>query len=182
MKTIVVNLFGGPGVSKSTTAAGIFHELKKKGVNCELVREFAKERVWLGDTATLNHQAYVTIKQYFRQCQVDGKVDVIITDSPFLIGLVYPGRGTTPGLEPYLMELWEEFYNVNMLLVRDNVYHPYNPEGRQQTEEEAERKDKEILDLLDRNYIPYEEVRASKKAHKKISKYIRYLLKNRCGE
>ena len=43
---IVINLFAGPGVGKSTTAARVFAELKLKGVNCEMALEFAKDKVW----------------------------------------------------------------------------------------------------------------------------------------
>ena len=43
---MVVNLFGVPGAGKSTGAAYIFSRLKMEGVNCELVTEFAKDKVW----------------------------------------------------------------------------------------------------------------------------------------
>ena len=39
---IVVNLFGGPGCGKSTTAAWLFNQLKERGINCEYVTEFPK--------------------------------------------------------------------------------------------------------------------------------------------
>ena len=45
-KTIVVNIFGGPSAGKSTTSAGIFYELKRQGIRCELVTEYAKSKVW----------------------------------------------------------------------------------------------------------------------------------------
>ena len=44
--TLVVNLFGGPGCGKSTLMAGIFHQLKLKGYDCEMVTEFMKDLVW----------------------------------------------------------------------------------------------------------------------------------------
>ena len=40
--TLVVNLFGGPGVGKSTLRAGVFHKLKLKLLNVEEVIEFVK--------------------------------------------------------------------------------------------------------------------------------------------
>ena len=42
-KPLVINLFGAPGVGKSTGAAKVFTELKQLGVNCELVGEVAKD-------------------------------------------------------------------------------------------------------------------------------------------
>ena len=44
--TLVVNLYGAPGSGKSTGAAYIFAKLKMLGVNCELITEFAKDKVW----------------------------------------------------------------------------------------------------------------------------------------
>jgi hypothetical protein len=44
-KTILVNLYAGPGTGKSTMAANVFSELKWMGVNCELALEFAKTKV-----------------------------------------------------------------------------------------------------------------------------------------
>jgi hypothetical protein len=40
--TVVVNLFGGPGTGKSTTASGVFYHLKRDNRNVELVQEYAK--------------------------------------------------------------------------------------------------------------------------------------------
>ena len=36
--TLIVNLFGVPGAGKSTGAAQVFANLKKKGINAELVK------------------------------------------------------------------------------------------------------------------------------------------------
>ena len=44
--TIVVNLWGGPGVGKTTCAWEIASELKKEGYVTEYVSEYAKELVW----------------------------------------------------------------------------------------------------------------------------------------
>ena len=43
---LCVNLFGGPGIGKSTTAAGVFNLLKLHGIETELITEFAKDLVW----------------------------------------------------------------------------------------------------------------------------------------
>lgn len=87
--TLFVNIFGGPGAGKSTTAAGVFHHLKAQGVNAELVPEFAKDLVWEGRAETLSNQVYVTARQYHMIKKLDEKADVVITDSPVLLGIVY---------------------------------------------------------------------------------------------
>lgn len=43
---LVVNPFGIPGAGKSAGAAYVFSKLKMKGVNAELVTEYAKDMVW----------------------------------------------------------------------------------------------------------------------------------------
>ena len=46
MKTLVVNLFAGPGAGKTSCAWEIASELKKRGIVTEYVPEYAKELVW----------------------------------------------------------------------------------------------------------------------------------------
>lgn len=55
----VVNLFAEPGTGKSTAAAQIFSELKWQGFSCELVTEFAKEKVWEESYKVLDDQIYI---------------------------------------------------------------------------------------------------------------------------
>lgn len=81
-KTLVVNLFGTPGAGKSTGAAYIFSELKMRGINAELVTEFAKDKVWENNDEVFKNQAYIFGKQSYKMSRCRDKVDVIITDSP----------------------------------------------------------------------------------------------------
>ena len=150
---ILVNLFGSPGTGKSTGAAYIFSQLKMRGINAELVTEFAKDKVWEESKAVFNNQAYIFGKQYFRISRCADKVDVVITDSPLLLSVVYNN-------DPVL---GEDFNNVvrkvmnsynckNYFLVRTKAY---NPVGRFQTEEESDAIADEILELLNKEQLPY---------------------------
>ena len=62
----IVNLFGGPGSGKSTTAAGLFYEVKKLKLNVELVTEYAKDAVWEKRHNLLDDQIYIFAKQQRR--------------------------------------------------------------------------------------------------------------------
>ncbi len=156
-RTLVVNLFGGPGSGKSTSAAGLFYKLKLAGVNAELVSEYAKERTWLKDFVTLKHQLYVTSKQFIRQSMSSGQVDVIITDSPLLLGCIYRGNGCTKSFDDFILEVYHEFDNYNVFLKRDWSGR-YLKVGRNQTKKQAKAVDESMRKFLDKHDIPFDEV------------------------
>ena len=163
-KTIIVNLFGGPGSGKSTTAAGLFHKLKINGVNCELVTEFAKHITWKEDFNTLKNQIYVFAKQHDRMFHLKGKVDVIITDSPIIMGLSYCNWDLmSRSFEQLVVDEFnrKDAVNVNYFI---NRVKEYNPSGRSQTEEEAKEKDKDIKVLLNKYDVSFDTIDGDKHA------------------
>src|SRR4051812_30110643 len=89
MKTTLINLWGGPGSGKSTTAAGVFSAMKMAGVSCELVTEYVKQWAWRGDKIGDFDDVYLTAKQLRRESCLYGKVEYIITDSPISLGALY---------------------------------------------------------------------------------------------
>jgi hypothetical protein len=150
--TLVVNLYAGPGSGKSTTAAGIFFDLKNHGINTELATEYAKDCVYENRTHTFENQIYIFAKQHHRIFRLLDKVDVVITDSPILLSPIYDAEKRS-SLENLVvsehLNMWT--YNVFLRRVKE-----YNPKGRYQTEGEARIIDAEILNLLDKHRIPYE--------------------------
>jgi hypothetical protein len=163
-KTIIVNLFGGPGSGKSTTAAGLFHKLKINGINCELVTEFAKHITWKEDFNTLKNQIYVFAKQHDRMFHLKDKVDVIITDSPIIMGLSYCNWDLmSRSFEQFVVDEFnrDDAVNINYFI---NRVKEYNPSGRSQTEEEAKDKDMEIKTLLDKYNVSFEAIDGDEQA------------------
>lgn len=133
---IVINLYGGPGTGKSTTAAGLFNLLKVNNFNCELVTEYAKDKVWEGSITTLANPLYVFAKQSHRlwRCKRAG-VDICVTDSPILLALVYQDLYQHTGLCSEQARLtYNQYTNVDIFLNRKKEY---NPLGRNETEEGA---------------------------------------------
>jgi predicted ATPase len=141
--TFVINLIGGPGSGKSTTAAGLFFQMKSMGIRCELVTEYAKELVYDENWADLKRQLHVLAEQDRRQKRLIGKVDFMITDSPILTSIAY----TTDIRELFAVEasarsLFGEYKNINFIIKRVKPYAAY---GRGQTEDEAKAKDQELI-------------------------------------
>jgi hypothetical protein len=149
--TIIINLFGGPGVGKSTGAAYIFAQLKLRGINCEYVSEFAKDKVWEESKAVFQDQLYIFGKQHFKISRCHGKVDVIVTDSPLLLSKYY---NSNPALGEEFNNLVEHVFNgyenYNYLLHRVK---PYSIIGRFQTEEQAEKIDEELEEMLANTFL-----------------------------
>ncbi len=149
--TLLVNLFAGPSVGKSSSMATIFSELKWQGVNCEMAPEFAKEKVWEGSLDILGNQIYIFGKQLHSIHRLLGKVDVVITDSPLLLSLIY-GKNEVQQFKDLVKTVHNRLNCINIYL---NRHKAYNPNGRLQTEEQAKQKDKEILDMLNDEDVPY---------------------------
>lgn len=152
MNTLYINLFGGPGTGKSTTAALVFGLLKMHKINAELVTEFAKDLVWEERINTLKNQLYITGKQCHRQERLNGKVDIVITDSPLLISCVYTNDDN---YKQTLLNKHNEFNNLNIFINRSKTYQKI---GRSQTKEEAIKIDKKIIELLNNTGISYIEL------------------------
>jgi len=143
-RTLVVNFFAGPGTGKSTTMAHCFAELKWKGYDCEMATEYAKDKVWEGSEHVLNNQFYVSGKQYHRLKRLEGKVQIILTDSPLLLATYY-GRKEPQEFRDLLIKYHETFENLNVFLRRQK---DYNPNGRLQTLEEAKAIDDEFYNMV----------------------------------
>lgn len=158
MKTLLVNLFAGPGTGKSTTAAAVFSELKFADVNCELVTEYAKDKVWERSYDVLDNQLYIFGKQYHRLFRLDGEVDVIITDAPILLSQIY-GRNEPKCFHDLVQYAHNQFHTLNYFLIREKRF---NPKGRLQDEEQARQLDQDIKNMLIDNDVEFKEMRANK--------------------
>lgn len=155
-KTICVNLFSAPGAGKSTLAAFVFAKLKMMGVNCELVTEFAKDKVWEKNNEALSNQIYIFAKQYYRISRCAGQVDVIVTDSPLFLSPFYNKDPEIDGPLKQLAHVISERYdNLNYFLKRVKKY---NPVGRLQTEAESDQYGVRIKEMLKAYDVPFTEI------------------------
>lgn len=156
-KPLVVALIGSPGAGKSTLSAYIFAKLKMLGVNCELVTEFAKDKVWENNDVALENQVYVFAKQYYRISRCADKVDVIVTDSPLALTPLY--NKEEPDIAKPLNELalaiFKKYPTFTYFLRRVKKY---NPVGRLQTEAESDEISKQLEEVLFKYNINYKKI------------------------
>lgn len=153
---IIVNLFGVPGAGKSTGAAYIFSQLKMRGIEAELITEFAKDKVWENSEKAFQNQAYIFGQQSFRISRMENEVDIVITDSPLLLSAFY---NTNPVLgesfNDVVANVFHSYNNINYLLTRVK---PYHAKGRLQTEEESDALAEPMKQLLNKYNVLYTQI------------------------
>lgn len=159
-KPQVLNFFAGPGSGKSTMAAAVFAELKFRGRNVELVTEYAKEATWENrSTKFFAAQEYIFGKQSFRISRAADQVDLVITDSPLLLSLVYmDDTFEMPSLSVVVEEAHNRYISFNYYVKREKAY---NPVGRNQSSVEASALDVRIQGMLREKHVDYTVTRCS---------------------
>lgn len=159
----VINFFGGPGVGKSTLAAGLFYKMKSEGDLVEIVTEYAKDATWEGRANVLSDQIYMLAKQNRRLSRLlDHPVEFAVTDSPLLLCAAYAKlnglESVYNNLSPLIHEVFHTYTNINLVIEREPAY--YIQLGRSQTLEQAQRVDTVMLDILHEFNIPYKTIKA----------------------
>ena len=175
----IINLFGGPGIGKSTQASGLYTEMKKHHMSVEYTYEFPKEVAWEGNISQLKDQFFITANQHRNISRLYGKVDYIIVDSPIVLGCFYEqryGEGypasfyEMTGFSKFLWNLFKKYDNINILLNRNNE--TYDTNGRLQNLQEAQEIDADIRLTLDVNDIPYSEFSVHNNTALEIYEYL----------
>jgi hypothetical protein len=178
-KSLVVNLIGGPGCSKSSIMGGLYHDLKFNGIEAEMAPEYAKECVWNNNLLHFNNQIKMFGEQHHRIFHLLGQVEVIITDSPLLLTPIYvhihgsAGESETT-LSDLALEQYLSMWNYTVFLKRHEA--SFKENGRNHNLEECKTIDKAILYLMDDAKLPYETVDAGPTAKDYICKKVLTLL------
>lgn len=144
----VINLFGAPGVGKSTIATGLFTLMKQKGYSVEYVSEYAKDLTWGRDWMGLAHQPLILAQQDFRLFRLKGQVEWVITDSPLPMQIAYMGdEWLNAQLDVTAWGLYERYENFNVLVGRSSEF-GFEAAGRNQNLEQAMVLDNVIDNLF----------------------------------
>lgn len=153
--TTVIELYGGPGTGKSTSAALLYAMLKMAGENAELVREYVKDWAWEGRKPGDFDQLYFLGKGIRKESLLYGKVDWVVTDAPIFLGIYYARKYSPRHISLGVQEAVMSFYQAARAagVVHERIFlertKAYNPAGRYQTEKQAKKIDRELLELLD---------------------------------
>jgi len=124
---LIINLWGGPGAGKTTTAAGLFTLLRHTWrTNTELVTEFATDLCFDQARANLRNQIYLLGNQYHRLWRLhEIGVEVVVTDAPLELNNVYAAMYH----QPYQKELTalieaslQSYDQVDILLNRNPMH------------------------------------------------------------
>lgn len=155
IKTIVVNLYAGPGAGKTTSAWEIASRLKKENITTEYVPEYAKELVWENNVrlldGSLQSQMHLFEEQNWRLQRLQGKVSVAVTDSPIMLSLIY-GKEITPALSQQILHAYHGYNNFDMFIQRGTHF---EQAGRIHDLTESKAIDSQIHALLQENGIFY---------------------------
>jgi nicotinamide riboside kinase len=163
---LMINIFAGPGVGKSTLAADVYARIKRRHINAELSREYAKDIVWSDSLSTLKDQVHILGEQHHRQFILQDKCSVAITDSPILLCSIYNTFYTQyKSFDALALEAHHRFDNLNYVLIRPEG--EYQGVGRVEDYEKSLRIDQMIIDFLKTNGIDYTPV-----AHDYAATYI----------
>ena len=162
-----VNFFGGPGAGKSTGAAYVFSKLKMRGINAELVTEFAKDMVWENNKKVLRNQEYIFGSQSYRLDRLRDKVDVIVTDCPLFLTAFY-NKSSVLGQEfnKVVLNIFNTYNNLNFFIYQ---LRNFNEVGRVHTKEQALAMQEPLLKMLDDNHVKYDIIMGESKDYDMIT-------------
>lgn len=129
--------------------------MKKKGIYTEYVSEYAKELVyeekWDMLDDSMKNQKIILAEQQKRLDRLIGKVEVVVTDSPLLLSIIY-ANDRNDDFEKMIIDKFNQYNNFNLVVLR-NKKQEFQQIGRKQNLEESIEKDKEIINLLTKNNI-----------------------------
>lgn len=160
-ETIVINFFGEPSAGKSTAAAYVYSQLKMAGVEAEYVSEYAKDKVWEENSEVFkpDNQAYLFGKQFYKMSICKNKVEVIVTDSPLFLNILYnKSEVLGDSFNHTVLNCFNSFDNRSYFLTRDFAYENI---GRINDEEQSKGLRSKLYGLLKENKVDFEMLKSS---------------------
>jgi hypothetical protein len=152
-----INLMGGAGCGKSTTANYIRAKLSFKGLDVELVDEQIKDWTYYGRSPKSCDSFVLQGRQMEKEdIRLRAGVDFIISDSPLFLQYFYACYHKAPMTSPMLMasQEFDKMYEpLHIFVDREDKF--YNEVGRYEKLAEAKEIDTLIQAMMVGNGIPF---------------------------
>ena len=158
-QTQVICLYGGPGTGKSTISAEIFYRLKLQYKKVELVREFIKDWAYQNRAVGQYDQIYISGNQAFRESNLYGIAEYLVTDCPLLLGPFYQEYYSGVDIVGDSIFKFLEYAEKQGVVYRNFFIERsknYDPVGRYETESEARLIDEAMRNWLDNKDVSYQ--------------------------
>ncbi|MBQ9183341.1 MAG: hypothetical protein IJ143_06135, partial [Neisseriaceae bacterium] len=145
---LLINVYGSPATGKSFTAQNITAILHENGIDCEYIAEYATELIQQGRTDELKDQITVTSEQRRREVEAFKRTNLVITDSPTALGMLYSPKEQKAEVIKF-GEQSDKTPHINILL-RHNAESlaTFSMNGRIHGKEESLRIQSEIVAML----------------------------------
>ncbi|MBP3222137.1 MAG: hypothetical protein J6M43_08905 [Neisseriaceae bacterium] len=145
---LLINVYGSPATGKSFTAQNITAILHENGIDCEYIAEYATELIQQGRTDELKDQITVTGEQRRREVEAFKRTNLVITDSPTALGMLYSPKEQKAEVVKF-GEQSDKTPHINILL-RHNAESlaTFSMNGRIHGKEESLRIQSEIVAML----------------------------------
>lgn len=171
----VVNMFGAPGVGKTTKALMTTALLKEKQIDAEISLEVVKSYIHSGAEKLLAYQNYIFAEQERSiHFLLDSReAEFAITDSPLLLPVIYASKDYPVYFKDLVFETFNTYQNINFFIHRN---HKYSFNSRVHNEEQSDLISKKLYAFLVNNNIPFIEMQSTDSTQDII---ISHLLKNR---
>jgi hypothetical protein len=143
--TTFINFIAGPCAGKSTAAATMFAEAKRRGYAAEMIPEFAKVAVLEGVPITLGRQLQFLGNQIQREEALAGVVDFVFSDGPASVVAYYTRHGAEGLVADHYAALQRAGHRIINYFVPRRF--AFDPKGRIHDEAESRMID-ETLRLM----------------------------------
>ncbi|MNR71568.1 hypothetical protein D3C71_21990 [compost metagenome] len=159
-KLKVINLFGAPGMGKSSVRSGIFWLMKSHHMSVEEVSEYAKYLVLSGRKWQLNEeQIYLFSKQHHKQYIIERTgYEFAVTDSPLQLCQFYAPEGYYESFDSLVDQAADRFENINFFVTRDLSAGEFEDRGREHDRHQAQRMEEQMREFLARKGITYQDL------------------------
>jgi thymidylate kinase len=147
----VINIFGAPGVGKSTLASGLFYMMKINGFSVEFVQEYAKECVFEERFKLIQEdQLHIFANQNRKLFRLKDSYDYVIMDSPIILSNTYLQKDSFYDIEHFKNLVTSTFHNYPNINYFINLNESFNfeNEGRVHSFTESKHLENEIKKML----------------------------------